>query len=126
VTTAGRSTPILEHMDTDTTWTGARPGTGDRAGARPPEAPGGHPPETTETESDYVLWTHVGSESVFFYPPESVEEHLVTDHGIPSVNMHWKAKGSYDHARDHLRQRDVGLGAVGDLLAVPHPHQAAA
>jgi hypothetical protein len=74
----------------------------------------------------YVLWTHIGSESVFFYPPGSIEEHLVTEHGVPSVNMHWQVKGYYDHARDHLRQRETRLGAVGDLLAVAHTHEAAA
>jgi hypothetical protein len=58
----------------------------------------------------YILWTYLGAESVFFYPPGSVEEHLVVEHGIPSVDMHWRVKGQcYDQAGDHLKQQDVRL-----------------
>jgi hypothetical protein len=77
-------------------------------------------------EPDTVLWTHIGSESVFFYPPGSIEEHLVTEHGVPSVNMHWQVRGHHDHQRDHRRQWEIRLGSVGDLLAVPHSHEQAA
>jgi hypothetical protein len=83
--------------------------------------PTGRPPEAAAP--DYMLWTHLGAESVFFYPPGSVEEHLVVDHGIPSIDMHWKVKGCYDHAGDHFKQGSVQLGAVGDLLAVTHAHE---
>jgi hypothetical protein len=72
---------------------------------------------------DYVSWIYLGAESVFFYPPGSVEEHLVVEHGIPSVDMHWKVKGYYDHAGDHVKQGSVPAGAVGDLLAVTHAHE---
>jgi hypothetical protein len=34
-------------------------------------------------------------ESVFFYPPGSVEEHLVTEHGIDSLVVRRQAAGSY-------------------------------
>jgi hypothetical protein len=74
-------------------------------------------------EPEYVDWSYMGPESVCFYPPGSVEEHLVTEHGIPSVNMHWKVKGYYDHLGDHLRQRGVREGTVGDLLAVAHAYE---
>jgi hypothetical protein len=70
-----------------------------------------------------VHWIYLGAESVFFYPPRSEKEHLVVDHGIPSVDMHWQVKGKlYDHAGDHCKQREVALGAVGDLVAVTHAH----
>lgn len=72
---------------------------------------------------EYALWTHVGTESVYFYPPGSVEEHMVTEHGIPSVDMHWRVKGYYDHAGDHLRQPGARTGMVGDLLAAAHEHE---
>jgi hypothetical protein len=65
-----------------------------------------------------VVWIYLGAESVFFYPPGSVEEHLVVEHGIPSVDMHWKVKGYYSHEGDHRKQQSVRSGAVGDLLAV--------
>jgi hypothetical protein len=48
---------------------------------------------TAGAAPDYVPWIYLGAESVFFYPPGSVEEHLVVEHGIPSVDMHWKVKG---------------------------------
>jgi hypothetical protein len=83
---------------------------------RPPTRPTAPASRALEAaEPEYVLWTHIGAESVFFYPPGSVEEHLVVEHGIPSVDMHWWAKGSYDHAGDHLQQWGVRLCAVGDL-----------
>jgi hypothetical protein len=74
-------------------------------------------------EAEYVYWSYMGPESVCFYPPGSVEEHLVTEHGIPSVNMRWKVEGYYDHRGDHLRQRGVPTGMVSDLLAVAHPDE---
>jgi hypothetical protein len=75
---------------------------------------------------EYVLWTHIGPESVYFYPPGSVQEHLVVEHGIPSVDMHWRVEGAYDHDGDHCRQRGTRLGAVGDLLPAAHAHEQAA
>jgi hypothetical protein len=78
---------------------------------------------TAGAAPDYVPWIYLGAESVFFYPPGSVEEHLVVEHGIPSVDMHWKVKGCFDHAGDHCRQGSVQGGAVGDLLAVTHAHE---
>ena len=67
---------------------------------------------TAGAAPDYVPWIYLGAESVFFYPPGSVEEHLVVEHGIPSVDMHWKVKGCFDHAGDHCRQGSVQGGAV--------------
>jgi hypothetical protein len=90
-----------------------------------PNAPASHAPEGGEP--DYVLWHHVGPESVFFYPPGSVQEHLVVEHGIPSLVVHWKVKGRlYDHEGDHRKQQGVRSGAVGDLVAVGHGQQQAA
>ena len=77
-------------------------------------------------EPEYVLWSYVGPESVFFYPPGSVEEHLVTEHGIPSLDVRRQVAGSYDHAGDHHKQVGVRMGAVGDLLARDHAHEQAA
>jgi hypothetical protein len=88
--------------------------------AVPPAA--GPPPE----EPEYVLWYYTGEGSVFFYPPGSVEEHLVTEHGIDSLDVRRHAKGHRDHAREHSRQTSVQLGAIGDLNAVGHAHQEAA
>jgi hypothetical protein len=86
--------------------------------------PVSHPPETAALDSGYIVWIYLGAESVFFYPPGSEKEHLVVDHGIPSVDMHWQVKGKlYDHAGDHRNQQNVPLGAVGDLLAVTHAHE---
>jgi hypothetical protein len=87
-------------------------------------APSRHAPEGGKP--DYVLWIYLGAESVYFYPPGSVEEHLVVEHGIPSVDMHWKVKGYYNHEGDHCKQEGVRSGAVGDLLAVTHGHLQAA
>jgi hypothetical protein len=74
-------------------------------------------------EPAYVLWSPTGQESVFFYPTGSVEEHLVTEHGIDSLVVRRQAAGSYDHASDHSKQTGVRTGAVGDLLAVGHAHE---
>jgi hypothetical protein len=94
---------------------------------RPPahsEAPIGHPPEAAGLDAGFVNWVYLGAESVFFYPPGSEKEHLVVDHGIPSVDMHWQVKGKlYDHEGDHRKQREVALGAVGDLVASTHAHE---
>jgi hypothetical protein len=93
---------------------------------RPPahaEAPIGQTPEAAAPDAGYVHWIYLDAESVFFYPPGSEKEHLVVDHGIPSVDMHWQVKGKlYDHAGDHRKQRMAALGAVGDLVAVTHSH----
>jgi hypothetical protein len=87
------------------------------------EAPIGRTPEPAASDAGYMHWIYLGAESVFFYPPGSEKEHLVVDHGIPSVDMHWQVKGKlYDHAGDHRKQREVALGAVGDLVAVTHAH----
>lgn len=126
---------ILTRRGTVTTWWGAgRNNAGPRKRGtertdspetrRPPTqpgAPGSHAPEVREP--GYVLWLHLGAESVFFYPPGSVQEHLVVEHGIPSVDMHWKVKGYYNHDGDHLKQGGVRSGAVGDLVAVTHAHE---
>jgi hypothetical protein len=89
-----------------------------------PNAPGRPAPEGGAP--DYVLWTYLGAESVFFYPPGSVEEHLVVEHGIASVEMHWKVERYYNHEGDHRKQQGVRSGAVGNLLAVTHGHEQAA
>jgi hypothetical protein len=67
-----------------------------------------------------------GEGSVCFYPPGSVEEHLVTEHGIDSLDVRRHAKGHHDHAREHSRQTSMHLAAVGDPIAVGHAHQEAA
>jgi len=77
-------------------------------------------------EPAYVLWSPTGQESVFFYAPGSVEEHLVTKHGIDSLVVRRQAADFYDHAGDHSEQTGVRTGAVGDLLAVGHAHEQAA
>jgi hypothetical protein len=89
-----------------------------------PNAPASQAPEDGEPE--FMVWIHLGAESVFFYPPGSAQEHLVIDHGIPSVDMHWKVKGYYSHEGDHHKQQGVRSGAVGDLVAVTHGHEQAA
>jgi hypothetical protein len=71
---------------------------------------------------EYVLWPHIGEGSVFFYPPGSVEEHLVTEHGLPSVDLQWRAGSRHNHAGDHARQASVAADAVGHLAAVAHAH----
>jgi hypothetical protein len=95
---------------------------------RPPTQSGMPPSQAPEAaEPDYALWIHLGAESVFFYPPGSVEEHLVVEHGIPSIDMHWRVKGRYyDHQGDHRKQWRAQLGTIGDLLAVTHAHARAA
>jgi hypothetical protein len=90
-----------------------------------PNPPASHTPE--DGEPGYVLWFYLGAESVYFYPSGSVEEHLVVEHGIPSLVVHGKVTGMrYDHAGDHRKQQGVRSGAVGDLLAVTHGHEQAA
>ena len=80
-----------------------------------------------DAEPGYELWIHLGAESVCFYPPGSVEEHLVVDHGIASIDLHWRVRGGgYDHQGDHRRQLRAQLGTIGDLLAVTHAHTRAA
>ena len=70
------------------------------------EAPIGQPPEAAAPDAGYVHWIYLGAESVFFYPPGSEKEHLVVDHGIPSVDLHWQVKGKlHNHAGD---QRNSG------------------
>ena len=91
------------------------------------EAPVGQTPAATVSDTNYVHWIYLGAESVFFYPPGSEKEHLVVDHGIPSVDMHWQVKGKlYDHAADHRKQQSVTAGDFGDLLAVIHTHESTA
>jgi hypothetical protein len=86
-----------------------------------PDPPGSH--AYKDGEPEYVPWIYLGAESVFFYPPGSVQEHLVVEHGVPSVDMHWKVKGGYSHEGDHHKQQGVRSGAVGDLVAVIHGHE---
>ncbi|HEY2957067.1 MAG TPA: hypothetical protein VGM21_02500 [Actinomycetota bacterium] len=88
---------------------------------RPPTRP------RQDAEPDFELWVHLGAESVFFYPPGSLEEHLVVDHGIPSIDLHWQVKGEYhDHQGDHRKQWRARMGTIGELLAVTHAHTRAA
>jgi hypothetical protein len=89
-----------------------------------PDTPASHAPE--HGAPDYVLWIYLGAESVFFNAPGSIQEHLVVQHGIPSVDMHWKVKGCYSPQGDHHKQQGVRSGAVGDLVAVTHGHEQAA
>jgi hypothetical protein len=76
--------------------------------------------------AEYVFWYHTGEGSVFFYPPGSVQEHLVTEHGIDSLEVLRKTKGHDHHAREHAGQAGAHLGAIGALLAVGHAHEQAA
>jgi hypothetical protein len=78
------------------------------------------------TEPDYVLWPYTGCESVIFYPPGSIEEHLVIEHGIDSQDVRRQRKGHRHHAHDHSKRAAVHLGEVGDLPAVGHAHEDAA
>lgn len=80
------------------------------------------PPE----ERGYDLWQYTGPGSVFFFPPGSIEEHLVTEHGIDSLAVRRHAKSFGDHARDHSNQAGIDLDTIGDLVAVDHSHEAAA
>ena len=89
-----------------------------------PDIPHATNPSTEEPA--YVLWPHTGRESVFFYPPGSVEEHLVTEHGIDSLEVRRHAMHHHDHAGDHSKQTGARMGAVGDLVAVDHAHEEAA
>jgi hypothetical protein len=73
-------------------------------------------------DPDFVRWSYLGPESVFFYQPGSLEEHLVTEHGIPSLDVRRQARGSYDHGGDHRKQFAVGAGAIGDLIVTDHRH----
>jgi hypothetical protein len=77
-------------------------------------------------EPEYVLWTYVGRESVFFYPPGSVAEHLVVEHGIESLDVKGLVWAQHVHHGDHLKQSTVRLGAVGSLVSVDHAHEEAA
>jgi hypothetical protein len=79
-----------------------------------PKAPASHAPEGGEPE--FVVWVHLGAESVFFYPPGSAQEHLVIEHGIPSVDMHWKVKGYYSHegTSNSVSNPTVGPGGWRD------------
>jgi hypothetical protein len=80
------------------------------------------PPE----EPEYVFWDHTGGESVFFYPPGSIQEHLITEHGIDSLEVRRHAMGHHGHGREHSRQAGVRVGGVGEFLAVGHAHEEAA
>jgi hypothetical protein len=93
---------------------------------RTPQDRGAGPAADADDQAGYVFWPYIGLQSVYFYRPGSVQEHLVTEHGIPSVDMHRQVKGAYDHQGDHLKQMGVRVGAVGGLLAVAHPHEEAA
>lgn len=77
-------------------------------------------------EPDYILWPYTGPESVIFYPPGSIEEHLVIDHGIDSQEVRRQRKGHRYHVYDHSKRAAVLLGAVGDLPATGHAHEDAA
>jgi hypothetical protein len=79
------------------------------------------PPE----EPAYVFWYHTGEGSVLFYPPGSIQEHLVTEHGIDSLQVRRHAMGHHEHRREHS-SRGVRVGGVGELLVVSHAHEEAA
>jgi hypothetical protein len=55
-----------------------------------------------------------------------VEEHLVTEHGIDSLEVRRKHRGHHDHAREHCKQPSARPDTIGDLIAVGHAHEAAA
>jgi hypothetical protein len=40
-----------------------------------------HPASALSEESEYVLWPYTGPESVVFFPPGSIEDHLLIEHG---------------------------------------------
>jgi hypothetical protein len=101
--------------------TGARP---DSNALGSPALPAAAAPQPKEPE--YLLWPYTGEGSVCFFPPGSVQEHLVTEHGIDSLEVLRKAKGHHDHAREHSRRAGGRLGGAGELLAVGHAHQEAA
>ena len=65
------------------------------------------------------MWVYLGAESVFFYPPGSVQEHLVIDHGIPSVDMHWKVKGTTATRGTITSSR--GCGRTRSAICLPSP-----
>lgn len=77
-------------------------------------------------EPEYVLWAYTGRESVIFYPPGSVQEHLVIEHGIDSHDVRRQSRGHGYHATDHAKQADMHLGVVGDLSPIGHTHEEAA
>jgi hypothetical protein len=103
------------------------PSTGATAGGNVlgwPELPDAANPPPEEPE--YVFWYHTGEESVFYYPPGSIQEHLVTEHGIDSPKVRRHAMGHHQHRREHSRQSEVHVGGVGELLVVGHAHEEAA
>jgi hypothetical protein len=101
--------------------TGARPDSNVFDSPAMPAAAGPQP-----EEPEYVLWPYTGEGSVCFFPPGSVQEHLITEHGIDSLEVLRKTRGHHDHAREHSGQAGVQLGGGGDLVAVGHAHEAAA
>ena len=103
--------------------TGARPDSGVQGWPATPPAAG---PQAAQPE--YIFWYHTGGESVCFFPPGSVQEHLVIEHGIDSLEVRRHAKGHHDHDHDHehSKQPSVPLDTIGDLLAVGHAHEAVA
>jgi RNA polymerase sigma factor (sigma-70 family) len=50
-------------------------------------------------------------------PTRIGQRHLVTENGIPSVDMHRRVGRDYDHQGEYLKQSGVQTGAAGDLLA---------
>jgi hypothetical protein len=89
-----------------------------------PAVPAAAGPHAAEPE--YVYWCHTGEGSVCFFPPGSVEEHLITRHGIDSLEVRRKSRGHHDHAHEHCKQPSVHPYTIGDLIAVGHAHEAAA
>jgi hypothetical protein len=77
-------------------------------------------------DSEHILWPYTGEGSVCFFPPGSLQEHLVTEHGIDSLEVLRKSRGFHDHAREHSRQLSVHPDTLGDLIAVDHVHEAVA
>jgi hypothetical protein len=98
----------------------------------PPRAPTASAGPTCATATDpppeepaYVLWSPTRQESVFSYPPGSVEEHLVTEHGIDSLVVRCRPQAPTT-MRVITSSRRACTGAVGDLPAVGHAHEQAA
>jgi hypothetical protein len=89
-----------------------------------PELPDAANPPPTEPA--YVFWDHTGEGSVFFFPPGSIQEHLVTGHGIDSLQVRRHAMDHHQHRCEHSRQSEVHVGGVGELLVVGHAHEQAA
>jgi hypothetical protein len=61
-----------------------------------------HPASAFE-EAEYLLWSYTGPKSVFFFPPGSIEEHLLIEHG----STPWRSGGTQELRR--LRQKPASI-----------------